>query len=338
MYSDMPRPKKPQKPAYVVKKTPKLEPEENPTRQPQSQVNSLFGTPSKAGDSWTDKGRLSAKKSGHDSVVRHSAQERPTKMKAGGAPARSLMSIDFSSMRMNSAEKSAPSRSNTQQYSNHSSDEESHSDRRTEWKSSGRRQQTQREPLEGEKMSLWRGRQQSHRAPLIVDMGQHNKSNDLHSMNQPKSLLGDYWTSIASRPASLMDFKAQDRMGHYNVQREAFARHDHFPPNLVPQRSLLPGNRREEASSRKRPHRPVNDGGEGVEKKFFKSEQSQRLSSESSSRFVYRDPHIIEKSNFFKSNFSFFLSFFVFVNLGSFKTLPNDFHCKKITVYTPFSF
>ncbi|RUS82672.1 hypothetical protein EGW08_009575 [Elysia chlorotica] len=279
----MAKTKKQQKPAYVVKRSPKLEAEEHSQDQPQPRMKSLLGTPPTAivADSLNDRGRMSARRSGNDTFIRHSAQERTTKMRASGAPTQSLMSIDFSSM-----SKSVHSLPGKQRFSNQplSKHEESRSDRRSDWKNGGQRHQNQREVSESERMTPWRGHHQSHRAPLIVDMGQHSKGNDLHSMNQPKSLLGDYWTSIASRPAGLMDFKAQDRGAHFNIQRETFPRQDHFPPKPVPQRPLLPGNKREAPPSRKRLHSSGNDGGERGENKIFKSEQNQRLPSESLSR------------------------------------------------------
>ncbi|GFS10034.1 hypothetical protein ElyMa_004797900, partial [Elysia marginata] len=277
--ADMTKPKKSQRTNFVTKRSPKREQDEIPSEQRKSQMRSLMGSPPYITDSQGDRRRpSSSKKSGQDSQGRNSGPKRPAQMKTSGGPARSLMSIDFSSMRMNNPDKS---RSGGQRYNSPSSDDKANSDRRNDWKS-GRRHQDQRQSMESEKRSMWRGGQQSSlRAPLIVDMGQHKNSNDLHSMDQPKSLLGDYWTSIASRPASLMDFKPQDRMSHCHIQQETFSRNEHFYPHSIPQRSLPPANRREEPPSRKRPHRPSQS--EPSEKKVLKSEQSHWPPSEAAS-------------------------------------------------------
>ena len=283
----MAKPKKSQKPAYVVKSSPKSELEDTGEERPQSQVKSLMGSPPYQGVNPSKLGQFSVKKTEHGSFGRHPAQDRPMRMKTSSGPAKSLMSIDFSGMGVNSAGKSSITRtsSHSQRFSGHSSDEESRPDRRSDRRHQGHRESSRG----GDRASMWRDRQHqshhSHRAPLIIDMGLPKSSGDMYSPNQPKSLLGDYWTSIASRPASLMDITARDSMGHYSAQQETFSRREQFPSSLIPQRSLA-GNRREDPSSRKRPHRSGDIAGDVQHKKMFKAEQSQKPIQEPSSRLV----------------------------------------------------
>lgn len=259
-----------------------------PNQQHYSDVKSLMGSPSYHAESKSDKRQsASYKKSGHDSCGKNPDQQQSAARTSRG-PAQSLMSIDFSSMRTKGSVKS---RSGEQRYRNRSSDEDSNSDRRSDWKSD-RRPRNQKELMASDRGAIWSSRQHSVRAPLIVDMGHHKSNSGFHSKEQPKSLLGEYWTSVASRPARLMDLNAKKRTGPIIAPPEAFSRPDGFPSNL----SFSGNRRRDEQASRKRLHGSDSSnkmsGNEASDTKKFKSEQSFRPLSEPDSRLqVIKSKH-----------------------------------------------
>ncbi|GFO40510.1 polynucleotide 5'-hydroxyl-kinase nol9-like protein [Plakobranchus ocellatus] len=277
----MTKPKKSQKPAYVVRSPKKDHRDTSLAEGSHSSRKKL-----KADLPQYDQSETGNRKSKRD-AFRHNIRERHARLKASMGPTRSLMSIDFTSMGLNSLERSTSSQMYTKPQSSNSSDEESQSDRRNDWKRSqgnqNHRESTNHGAVSSSNQGIWRRPRSSNHAPIIVDMRHHNTGIDLQSPNQPKSLLGDYWTSVAPKPTSLMNFKAKDSMGHYTIQQETYSCLDDFTSHLNPLRTLLPGSRGEEPSSKKH-FRQSADDSMAPERKSLKTDQCKQVPAELSHR------------------------------------------------------